>query len=90
MKITWTNRGLNQIIPDLSGSGRVITGTDSYMEMSFKMIDKCEWCGMAYPRGGWQYYEIIVFDISHKICGDCYGRLVPILPVSKNDYGDEF
>ena len=23
-------------------------------------ITTCEWCGMAYPKGGWVYYKILV------------------------------
>ena len=32
-----------------------------------KMKDKitaCEWCGMAYPKGGWKYYKIHVRNMN--------------------------
>lgn len=46
--------------------------------------DTCEWCGMSYPRGGWQYYDIQVFDQYHKICKDCYDHLTPKIKLYDN------
>ena len=37
--------------------------------------DICEWCGMRYPKGGYLYWEIQVFDDKHKICDDCKKHL---------------
>jgi hypothetical protein len=38
--------------------------------------DICDWCGMAYPKGGWKYYELTVFGTDHHvICSDCYEHL---------------
>jgi hypothetical protein len=36
----------------------------------------CDWCGMTYPKGGWEYYELRVWGTDHHIiCSDCYNRL---------------
>jgi len=35
----------------------------------------CEWCGMTYPAGGWDYYSVIVFGYNHVICSDCYEQM---------------
>lgn len=40
---------------------------------------KCEFCGMQYPDGEWQYYYIKVWDKEHIICSDCYKMLMPII-----------
>ena len=46
--------------------------------------DRCDWCRMEYPRGGWDcYYELDVMGknnemIHHVICSDCYDRLKPV------------
>ena len=41
--------------------------------------DYCEWCGMMYPRGSWDYYEINVFGrYYHKICSDCKDHLTVV------------
>lgn len=37
--------------------------------------DYCEWCGMEYPKGSWDYYELTAFGKYHKICSDCYEQL---------------
>ncbi len=42
------------------------------------IIDYCEWCGMDYPRGSWDYYEVIVFGKYHKICSDCKDQLTKV------------
>jgi hypothetical protein len=37
---------------------------------------KCDWCGMSYPIGFWDYYQILLFDNNLKtICSDCYNNL---------------
>lgn len=37
---------------------------------------KCDWCGMEYPPGGWDYYQIVLFGKKpHTICSDCYNHL---------------
>ena len=40
--------------------------------------DRCEWCGMEYPYGGYDYYEVRIFSTNHKICADCYVQLKKI------------
>lgn len=45
--------------------------------------DYCEWCGMMYPRGGWDYYEVKVFKVYHKICSDCKDQLTLVEYVNK-------
>jgi len=47
-----------------------------HIEGSDTIIDYCEWCGMDYPRGSWDYYDIKIFGKHyHKICSDCKGHL---------------
>jgi len=37
---------------------------------------KCDWCGMSYPLGGWDYYQLVLFGRELKtICSDCYNHL---------------
>jgi len=37
---------------------------------------KCDWCGMSYPLGGWDYYQLVLFGTQLKtICSDCYNHL---------------
>lgn len=58
--------------------------------------DKCEWCGMEYPKGGYTYWSLKVYipfkyaklkrfknfsTIEHKICDDCKNHLKEV----KND-----
>jgi len=38
----------------------------------------CEWCGMSYPRTGYDYYFIIVLNKNHVICRDCFDHLVKV------------
>ena len=33
--------------------------------------NECEWCGMEYPVGMWDYYVLKVFKDKHIICSDC-------------------
>lgn len=42
---------------------------------------KCEWCGMAYPDGGWDcYYYVDLFGTErHIICSDCYEHLHKVI-----------
>ena len=50
---------------------------------------KCEWCGMDYPDGEWDYYYIKVFDETHLICSDCYKHLFKIrCEKDKEGYND--
>ena len=46
--------------------------------------DICEWCGMTYPAGGWNYYSAIVFRTEHVICSDCYEQLKLVKNDEKN------
>ena len=49
-----------------------------YMARSVQMSDTrdvCEWCGMQYPKGQWDYWQIYVYDKRHKICDDCKQQL---------------
>lgn len=39
---------------------------------------RCEWCGMDYPNGEWDYLYIEVFNKEHIICSDCYKHLFKI------------
>ena len=41
----------------------------------FPLPNICEWCGMTYPPGGWDYYSVVVFRQEHVICKDCYEQL---------------
>jgi len=42
-------------------------------------INVCEWCGMKYPKGGYDYYSLVLFGKEeHTICGDCYEHLKKI------------
>jgi hypothetical protein len=47
----------------------------THFEDSDMVGDYCEWCGMEYPHGSWDYYELTVFGHYHKICSDCYDQL---------------
>ena len=41
-------------------------------------MNKCEWCGMVYPKGTYDYYKITVWKKEHIICKDCYKQLKQI------------
>jgi len=46
------------------------------MRMNEIKNDKCEWCGKTYPPDAKErYYQVQVFDLNHKICGDCFDHL---------------
>jgi hypothetical protein len=60
---------MSGIIKDLETFTAKIDGCES-------ITDYCEWCGMMYPRGSWDYYEIKIFGrYYHKICSDCKNNL---------------
>ena len=40
--------------------------------------NKCEWCGMEYPKGTYIYWIINVFKDTHTICDDCKEHLKKI------------
>lgn len=37
---------------------------------------RCDLCGMSYPMGGWDYYQLLLFGTDlHTICSDCIKHL---------------
>lgn len=42
-------------------------------------IVKCEWCTKTHLRGYDHYRRVVVFDVPHVICEDCYRRLLKVM-----------
>lgn len=59
---------MSELIKDPKTHTAHLTGSDM-------ILDYCEWCGMEYMRGTWDYYETTVFGKHHKICSDCKDQL---------------
>lgn len=51
---------------------------------------ECEWCGMRYPDGEWDYYYIEVWKKEHLICSDCYKHLWRIFYEKDKKYYKSF
>ena len=60
----------------------IILKTEKEVQMEKKLgfsIDACDWCTLSYPKSIHErFYYLQVVSTPHKICGDCFDRLVKI------------
>lgn len=57
------------------GGRPLMKGIPNYRQGEEIIGYKCDWCGMRYILGGWNYYQLRVFSKLHTICSDCYKEL---------------
>ena len=59
-----------------------IMKTERELQMEKKLgfpVDTCDWCTFSYPKSvNERFYYLQVVSTPHKICGDCFDRLVKI------------